>query len=99
MNGDIDFGAVRLSLFVTGQMFIDRIIEDFKDHVVQTAFIGVADVHARPLSHRFEALKFVDLGGIVFLPSADSSGTRDRNRFHGQIVVGFRHRRWSRDHG
>ncbi len=51
---------------VTGQRFVDRIVDDFIDHVVQArAVVGVADVHARPLAHRVEALEHLDAVGVV----------------------------------
>ena len=65
---------------------------------MQTAFIGVADVHAGPFPNRFKAFEFIDLSGVVFLGRVDAGRARRRDRFRGQIVVGFRHRRWSRDH-
>src|SRR6184192_3099555 len=82
----------------SGQMFVDRIIDNFENHVMQAALIGIADVHARPLPNRFEPFEFIDLGGVVLLCAGDASRAYRRDRFHGQIIVGFGHRRWSRDH-
>ena len=46
---------------VPGQRLVDRIVDDLVDHVVQArAVIGVADVHARALAHRIEALEDLD---------------------------------------
>ena len=59
VDGHIDVRAE------TGQMFVDRVIEDFVNAVMQAAFIGVADVHPRPLAHGFQTLKFVDLRRAV----------------------------------
>ena len=61
VNGDFDLGAI------AGEMFVDRVIEHLENAVMQTAFIGVADIHAGPFPDGFEALQFVDLGGVVFL--------------------------------
>ena len=48
MNGDSDFGAV------TGQRFVDRIVDCLKDQMVQPgAIIGIPDEHAGALSDRF----------------------------------------------
>jgi hypothetical protein len=42
---------------VTGEGLVDGVIDDFKNHVVETsAVIGVTDVHAGPLANRVEAL-------------------------------------------
>ena len=48
---------------MTGERFVDGIVDDFVDHVMQArTIVGVADVHARPFAHRIEATK--DLDGI-----------------------------------
>ena len=51
----------------SGEMFVDGIVDDFIDHVMQTAFVRVTDIHARPLSNRFQTLEFVDLSSVVLL--------------------------------
>ena len=56
---------------------------------MQTTFIGVADVHAGPLSDRFESFEFIDLSGVVFLGCIDPGGASRRDRFRGEIVVGL----------
>ena len=50
-------------------MFVDRVVENLENHVVQTALIGIADVHSGPFPNRFKAFQFVDLSGVVFLQS------------------------------
>ena len=43
------------------QRLVDGVVDDLVDHVVQArAVIGVADVHARALAHRLEALEDLD---------------------------------------
>src|SRR5689334_18698809 len=37
---DIDLGAI------SGEVFVDRVIENFKNEMMKTALIGVADVHS-----------------------------------------------------
>ena len=51
VNRDVDPGAV------AGEMFVDRIVEHLENHVVQSAFVRVADIHAGPLSNRLQALQ------------------------------------------
>ena len=52
VNDNIDLVAV------SGQRLIDRIINNFENHMVQAcAVIGVTDVHARTLSYRIKALQ------------------------------------------
>jgi hypothetical protein len=42
---------------MTGQGFVDRVVHDLEDHVVQTgAVIGVADVHPGPFAYGIKAL-------------------------------------------
>ena len=50
---------------VAGQRLVDRVVHDLPDQVVQAALTGRADVHARPLAHRLEALEDLDHGGVV----------------------------------
>ncbi len=51
---------------VAGQRFVDGVVDDLVDHVVQArAVIGVADIHARPLAHGIEALEHLDRFGVV----------------------------------
>ena len=46
---------------VAGQRLVDGVVDDLVDHVMQArAVIGVADIHARPLAHRIEALEDLD---------------------------------------
>ena len=51
---------------VAGQRLVDGVVDDLVDHVVQArAVVGVADIHARPLAHRVEALEDLDRFRIV----------------------------------
>src|ERR1700730_11924328 len=36
-----------------GQMFVDRVVQDFKDAVMQSAFIRIADIHPGSFPNRF----------------------------------------------
>ena len=70
MDGDVDFGAI------TGEMFVDRVVENFENAVMQTALVRVADIHARAFPDRFQTLEFIDLGGVVFLAISESRSRR-----------------------
>ena len=49
-----------------GQRLVDRIVGDLEHHVVQARpVVGIADIHARPLAHRVQALEHLDRGGVV----------------------------------
>ncbi len=58
-------------LGVARERLVDGIVDDLVDHVMQArTVIGVADIHARTLADRIEALKDLDrfravVGGIV----------------------------------
>ncbi len=81
--GDLDLAAI------AGEMFVDRVIENLENAVVQAAFVGVADIHARALPDSFEALQFVDLGGVVLLILADAGRVRLTLLIIGIFVVGI----------
>ena len=52
VNGNADFVAV------SAQGFVDGIVNDFEDHLVQTrSVIGVADVHAGAFLNRLETFE------------------------------------------
>ena len=59
-------GAIRIERHhdlrgMAGERFVDRVVDDFVDHVMQAgAVIGVADIHARTLAHRVETLEHLD---------------------------------------
>src|SRR3546814_8704505 len=49
-----------------GQRLVDRIVADFEHHVMQARpVVGVADIHARPLAHRVQALENLDRIGAI----------------------------------
>ncbi len=60
VHDHLDLGAV------TGQCFVDGVVDHLEHHVVQTgAVFGVADIHAGPFAHGIQALENGDAGGIV----------------------------------
>jgi hypothetical protein len=60
---------------VPGKCFIDRIIDNFEDHVVQTrAVISVANVHTRTLSNGIQSLKNFDGTRIVLVAVSHGLG-------------------------
>ena len=77
--GDTDDGNV---IAVTGEGFVDRVVDHLEDHVVQAAtIIGVANVHAGTLAHGIQTFQHLDAGGIVrlifahaFTPDGRGSG-------------------------
>jgi len=51
---------------MSGQRFVDRVVDHFVDEMMQTALAGVADIHAGPLAHRFQALQNFYVFGAIF---------------------------------
>jgi hypothetical protein len=78
MNRYVNLGAV------TGQMLVDRVIEDLKDKVMQTALIRIADIHSGALADGFQTFEFINLSGIVLLRFSDLSPI-----FLGAFLRGF----------
>ena len=48
-----------------GQRFVDRVVDDFVDEMVQAGRTGRPDVHRRALPNRLESLEDLDLVGAV----------------------------------
>ena len=70
VDRDVDFGAI------AGQRFVDRVVDDLVDQVVQAGRAGRADVHRRALANRLEAFEHLDLVGAVVVGGV----TRRRQR-------------------
>ena len=41
---------------------VHRVVQDFRDQVMQRAFVGAADIHAGTLAHRLQPLQHLDRG-------------------------------------
>jgi hypothetical protein len=52
VDGDLDAVAM------AGEVFVDRIVEDLGDAVVEGPFVGAADIHAGLFADGLEALEF-----------------------------------------
>ena len=51
---------------VARERLVDRVVDDLVDHVMQArAVVGVADIHARALAHRIEALEDPDRAFVI----------------------------------
>ena len=61
VDGHGDLGAE------PGECLVDGVVNDLVDEVVQAARARRADVHARALAHRLEALEDLDLPSAVFV--------------------------------
>jgi hypothetical protein len=51
-------------------MFVDGIVEHFKNTMMESSLIGVTDVHAGAFANSFKSLKFVNLSGTVNIASS-----------------------------
>ena len=54
VNGDVDLARE------AGQRFVDGVVDDLVDEMMQPGRPGRADVHRRPLAHRLEAFEDLD---------------------------------------
>ena len=60
VNRDLDLVGV------SGQRFVDRVVDDFVDQVVQSHLAGRADVHRRTQADGFHAFQNFDgIGGVI----------------------------------
>ena len=51
---------------MAGEVFVNRVVEDFKNSVVESPLRGrIPDVHSGTFSNRIETFELVDLTGIV----------------------------------
>jgi hypothetical protein len=50
---------------ITRERFIDSVIDDFIDKVVEAAFAGRADIHTWALADCLKAFEDGDRGGVV----------------------------------
>ena len=50
---------------MTREGFVDRVIHDFKNTVVETTLVSVADIHVGALTHTFETFEFLDFRRVV----------------------------------
>ena len=66
-NGDgiIFVDAHHNARCMSGHRFVDRVVDDFVDKVMQTALICRADVHAGTLANRFKSFKNLNAGCAV----------------------------------
>ena len=62
------FSVTVTSVGMAAQRLVDGVVDHLIDHVVQARpVIGVADIHARPLAHRIQALENLDgIGAVGF---------------------------------
>ena len=64
VDDDVDVIAV------PGERLVDGVVDDFVHHVVQArAVVRIADIHAGPLAHGFQALEDLDFVGVVIVGS------------------------------
>src|SRR5215469_6979481 len=54
------------------EMFVDRIIENFVNEMMQPAFVRITDEHARPLPNGFESFQLINLRRVVLLSGGNS---------------------------
>src|SRR6267378_2299547 len=71
----------------SGEMFVDRVVDDFVDHVMQSALVRVANVHSGAFPDRFQPFQLVDLGRVVLLRFIDARSLARLTFFARSFVV------------
>ncbi len=64
-NGVVDVNRDRDCVAVSGQRFINRVIDDFIHQVMQARFHGGSDVHGRAQADSLQTFENLDAGRIV----------------------------------
>ena len=64
-DGIIFVDAHKNARCMSGHRFVNGVVNDFVDKVMQTALIGRADVHAGTLANRFKSFKNLNAGCAV----------------------------------
>ncbi len=84
VNGDVDLIAVPC------QRFVNRVVDDFVDEVMQPRRARRPDVHGGPLPHRLEPFENLDLvGAVVVTDRAVPIRARGLRRVGGMRRVGL----------
>ena len=66
MNGHFDLCTK------SREMFVDGVIDDFVNQVMQPTLIRISNEHPGPFPDRLEAFELVDLRRVIFLCCGDS---------------------------
>ena len=82
VDGDVDLGGE------PGQRFVDRVVDDLVDEMMQPGRPGRPDVHRRPLAHRLEAFEDLDaLCAVLVGARAVGDVSSVDTRFH-SVTIG-----------
>ena len=80
---------------MAGHRLVHRIVDHFREQVVQRLFVGAADIHARAAAHRLQAFQHLDVGGAVAF-TAILHGSRAFDRLDQRVGWPRRGPRWCR---
>ena len=81
VDGDDDVVAV------AGQRFVDGVVDDFVDAMVETRFVRITDVHTGSLAHGLEALEALDVGSTVAFVAGVLAAIRVFLRIFAHVLV------------
>ena len=78
---------------VARQRLVHRVVDHFREQVMQRLLVGAADIHAGPAAHRLEPLQHLDvLGGVAGFARARGGRTRrPRARRSGGLLLRLVH--------
>jgi hypothetical protein len=52
-------------------VLVDGVVENLEHAMVESALIGIPDIHPRALADGLKTFEFIDLAGVVFLLGSD----------------------------
>ena len=73
----------------TSERFVNGIVDNLIDQVMQAAYIGRADIHARTLPDSFEAFKNLDLIFSIIIRHLSGFTDLPFHLFGGKLLIGF----------
>ena len=59
-----------------GEVFVDRVVENLENAVVQPALVCRPDIHSRALADARQALQFVNFRSVVFFAFGGGFGVK-----------------------
>ena len=80
---DLDLDA----LAITGERFVDRVVDDLIHAVMEAGLVRIADIHTGSFAHGLEALEAFDIRGAVALVAGMLAAIRGFLRIFAHVLV------------
>ena len=81
MNLDLD------ALAITSERFVDRVIDDFIDTMVEARFVRIANIHTGSFTHGLQALEALDVGRTIAFVAGVLAAVRVFLRIFAHVLV------------